>query len=171
MGEIVGEVIGGLAGGSVGEPVGEPAGWIRWWSCVATLTIHHALIDEIIAHARREYPREACGIVTGINGRPRRVYPMTNVSPEPTRRYLIDVKEQKAVFEAMRNAGESLLAIFHSHPRTEAVPSETDIELAFYPEAFYVIVSLVNEPPDVRAFRIERDSRTVLPVTLMIAGD
>lgn len=99
------------------------------------------------------------------------MYPLTNISPEPTRRYLIDIKEQKAVFEAMREAGESLLAIFHSHPRTDAAPSVADIDLAFYPEAFYVIVSLAGKSPDVQAFRIDRNRRMVLPVALHITGD
>lgn len=135
---------------------------------VHTLTVNRELVDEIIEHCRREYPREACGIVAGVDGRPRRVYPMSNVSPEPTSRYLIDVKEQKAVFDTMRAVGESPVAIFHSHPRTPAFPSETDIDLAYYPDLVYLIVSLAAEPPDMRGFRIDREVRGVFPVTLQI---
>lgn len=136
---------------------------------VDALHVESSVIDKIVAHCHREYPREACGIIAGAGGVARRVYPLANVSPEPLRRYLIDVKEQKAVLQAMRTSGETPMAVFHSHPRTEAYPSDADIDMAYDPHLTHIIVSLAGLTPDVRAFRIDRATRTVAAVSLLIA--
>lgn len=128
---------------------------------VDSVSLSPDLLEQIVAHCRAAYPYEACGIVAGKRGKAERVHCMTNVDPNPERRYLIDAREQVAVFGDMRAAGHELVAIFHSHPTTPAYPSETDIDLAFYPDAVYIIVSMAAEPPDVRAFRIDSTTRTV----------
>lgn len=138
---------------------------------MGTLSVAPGVVEAIIEHCRREYPREACGIVSGTAGRAHRVYPLANVSEEPMRRYLIDPDEQRAALEEMQRAGEAPMAIFHSHPRTPAYPSDTDIQLAYHPDLVYVIVSLAVEPPEVQGFHIDRKTRRVSPVTLRIAAD
>lgn len=125
------------------------------------LCIRRDLLQQIVAHCRHSYPLEACGIVSGRAGRAERVYGTVNIHPRPDRHFLIAADEQRAVFRDMKVKGHELVALFHSHPRTPAHPSATDIELAFYPDAFYIIVSMAAEPPDVRAFRIDRSRRTV----------
>ena len=113
-----------------------------------------ALRDDILAHARAEAPKEACGLVAGRNARATRVIRCTNAHPAAVTRYTIDPREQLRAFRDMEGNGEDLVAIYHSHPATQAYPSPTDRAEAHYPEAVYVLVSLRDATPDVRAFQI-----------------
>lgn len=112
----------------------------------------------MIAHAEAGTPLETCGIVAARDGRPVRFYPAVNAARSPVR-YNIDPADLLRITLDIEREGTALWAIFHSHPATEAYPSQTDIRLAFYPEAIYLICSLA-EPgrPVLRAFRI-RDLR------------
>jgi proteasome lid subunit RPN8/RPN11 len=110
--------------------------------------------DEIIAHARDHAPRECCGVIAGRDGSPTRLHRLTNVEAGVTR-YLFDDEEFYRVYWEIENRGESLLAVYHSHPVTVAYPSRTDVEFAFWPEAVYLICSLqVPDEPMIRGFRI-----------------
>jgi len=120
---------------------------------VSQLVIPQSILTQIIAHAQREAPKEACGLISGRDGTAVKAYPITNTDQSNVT-YLMDPKEQFAAFKEMRQAGTELLAIYHSHPATEAYPSPTDKKLAFYPEAYYVIISLAQTEPVVRAFTI-----------------
>jgi proteasome lid subunit RPN8/RPN11 len=115
------------------------------------------LLDEIVDHARAEAPIECCGMVASRDGAAMRVYRATNAAASPLR-YEIDGAEQYRIQMEIEDAGLDLGAIYHSHTRTEPYPSQTDINLAFYPEAVYVIVGLAGDQPDVRAYEI-RDGR------------
>ena len=117
------------------------------------MKISRALLDQIVAHARSEAPNECCGMVASDDGRAVEVYPAVNAAASPLR-YEIDSRELYTIQTEIEDAGWDLGAIYHSHTRTEPVPSQTDINLAFYPEALYIIVGLAGEDPDVRAFRI-----------------
>ncbi len=110
--------------------------------------------EAIIRHARREYPNEACGLLAGRDGRVEKVYPLTNAEHSPVT-YRLNPEEQFRVFTEMEEKGWELLAIYHSHTHSPAYPSATDLELAFYPEALYLIISLADPArPALRAFRI-----------------
>src|SRR5947199_6901112 len=111
------------------------------------------LLDEIIDHARAEAPIECCGMVASRDGAAVRVYRATNASASPLR-YEIDGAQQYRIQMEIEDAGLDLGAIYHSHTRTEPYPSQTDINLAFYPEAVYVIVGLAGDQPDVRGYEI-----------------
>jgi proteasome lid subunit RPN8/RPN11 len=112
-------------------------------------------LGEVIKHCQKEYPKEACGILAGKDGLVKRVYPMKNREESETR-YFIDPKEQFKVMKEMRKDQLELLAIYHSHVKSEAFPSKTDVDLAFYPEALYMIISLVDfDQPIVRTFQIK----------------
>lgn len=116
------------------------------------------LYEDIVAHARSVYPEECCGLVAGDSeGRPVKVIPMTNTYRSPTR-YQMDPKEQFQIQKDLRSERLEMWAIYHSHPVTEPVPSQTDISLAFYPDLFYLLTSLRDTPPPLRCFRI-RDGR------------
>ena len=118
------------------------------------LELPAALRDAIVSHARAESPREACGLVAGRDGRATRVIRCVNAHPAAVTRYTIDPREQLRAFRDMEANGEDLVAIYHSHPATQAYPSPTDRAESHYPEAIYVLVSLRDAAPDVRAFRI-----------------
>jgi [CysO sulfur-carrier protein]-S-L-cysteine hydrolase len=117
------------------------------------MRIARQLYDEMIAHARAEAPNECCGMVASRDGEAVKIHRATNAAASPLR-YEIDGPEQYRIQMEIYDAGLDLGAIYHSHTRTEPCPSQTDINLAFYPDALYVIVGLANEEPDVRAYSI-----------------
>jgi proteasome lid subunit RPN8/RPN11 len=115
------------------------------------------LYEEIVAHARTEAPNECCGMVAARDQEAVKIYRATNAAASPLR-YEIDGAEQYRIQMAIDDEGLDLGAIYHSHTRSEPYPSQTDINLAFYPESLYVIVGLASGEPDVRAYTI-RDGR------------
>jgi [CysO sulfur-carrier protein]-S-L-cysteine hydrolase len=120
------------------------------------LTISRRLHDEIVAHARRDHPDEACGVLAGPAGsdRPERFVPMVNAERSPTF-YRFDSMEQLRVWQEMDANDEEPIVIYHSHTATEARPSRTDIGLASEPGAHYVLVSTREaDETEFRSFRI-----------------
>ena len=119
------------------------------------LTLPAAIYQAILAHARRDHPDEACGVVAGPAGsdRPERLIEMINAAGSPTF-YQFDSLEQLRVWQAMEEADEEPVVIYHSHTATEAYPSRTDINLAQEPGAHYVLVSTAD--PDSVEFRSYR---------------
>ncbi len=111
-------------------------------------------IEDMISHARSVYPQECCGLLAGNSGIASNTYRMTNTNQSQIS-YLMEPKEQFVALKDMRKKGIEMIAIYHSHPKTDAEPSITDINLAYYPDAYYIILSLA-EPmrPDIRAHRI-----------------
>lgn len=111
-------------------------------------------LDAMLRHCREGFPNEACGLLATSDGEVVEVYALDSVEPSPVF-YRIDPQAQLQAMLDMDERGWELGGIFHSHTRTRAYPSATDIGLAHYPDALYVIVSLASQPnPDVRAFRI-----------------
>ncbi|MHB0977533.1 MAG: M67 family metallopeptidase [Candidatus Aquicultorales bacterium] len=109
-----------------------------------TVTLEKTLYGEMVAECIAAAPREACGLLFGSDGFAEKAVALANVADDPERRYLIDPAEQFAAFKAMRAEGRELVGTYHSHPATEAYPSKTDKELAFYPESYYLILSLAD---------------------------
>ncbi len=126
------------------------------------LTIEQATYDAIVAHARKDHPDEACGVVAGPAGsdRAERFVPMQNAARSPTF-YEFDSADLLALYREMDDRDEEPVVIYHSHTATEAYPSRTDIELAQEPGSHYVLVS-TREPESVefRSFRIVDGSVT-----------
>jgi [CysO sulfur-carrier protein]-S-L-cysteine hydrolase len=119
------------------------------------LRLPKGFAEAIITQARSEYPNEACGLLAGNDGEATRLYRMTNAERSPVI-YRMEPKEQLRVFREMEEEGLELVAIYHSHTRSPAYPSDTDVRLAYYPEAVYLIVSLADpDRPELRGFRIE----------------
>ena len=120
------------------------------------LRIDRDVYDAIVAHARKDHPDEACGIVAGPEGSdaPTRFVPMTNAAMSPTF-FQFDPTEQLKVWRELDDRDEVPAVIYHSHTATEAYPSRTDISLAGEPGAHYVLVS-TREPDseEIRSFRI-----------------
>ena len=118
------------------------------------MVVARSLVDEIVAHARDELPNECCGIVAADDGKAVQVYRAVNAEASPVR-YGLDPNDQYMIMKEIDDKGWSLGAIYHSHTRSPAYPSQTDVNLAFYPEALYLIVSLADPAgPDLKAFRI-----------------
>jgi proteasome lid subunit RPN8/RPN11 len=109
---------------------------------------------EIVEQGLREFPNECCGVIAGRDGVPVRVVPMKNADASPVT-YRLDGKEQLQVFDALEDEGLEMWAIYHSHTHSDAYPSETDVRLAFYPDARYLLLSLADrDRPVLRSFTI-----------------
>jgi proteasome lid subunit RPN8/RPN11 len=125
------------------------------------LVIRSDLVQEIVAHARRDHPDEACGVIAGPEGsdRPERFIPMLNAARSPTF-YEFDSGDLLRLYRDMDARGEVPVVIYHSHTATEAHPSRTDIGLAQEPDAHYVLVSTRDDAEpnhtghEFRSFRI-----------------
>ena len=120
------------------------------------LTIDSAIVDAIVAHARRDHPDEACGVVAGPIGSdlPTRLIPMDNAARSMTF-YEFDSLEQLRVWREMDDNDEEPVVIYHSHTATEAYPSRTDISFAGEPDAHYLLVSTrEQDSEEIRSFRI-----------------
>ncbi|MGH8907712.1 MAG: Mov34/MPN/PAD-1 family protein [Egibacteraceae bacterium] len=118
---------------------------------VGRVDLNRATYEALIAHARSDFPYEVCGLLAAADGRGIRHYAIPNAARSITF-YSMD---PTALYHAMREIDDDLLAIYHSHTHTEAFPSQTDVRLAAYPEAVYLIVSLQDaDEPVIRAFDI-----------------
>lgn len=119
------------------------------------MKLDREFIDEMIAHAKEEAPNECCGVIAGQNGAAVKLFRARNSEASPYR-YSVDSNDLFRIHRECESNGWGFLAIYHSHTASKAYPSATDVRLAFWPEAYYVLVSLADaETPVVRAFRIE----------------
>lgn len=127
-----------------------------------------AQIDEMIAHSRDDLPNECCGVIGSKDGVAQAVHRAVNSAASPLR-YEIDSKDFLRIYNLIDDADQDVGAIYHSHTRSAAYPSQTDINLALWPDALYIIVSLADDDaPDVKAFSIV--DRKVTEVPLEITG-
>jgi proteasome lid subunit RPN8/RPN11 len=124
------------------------------------LRIDATTYDAIVAHAKKDHPDEACGVVAGPAGsdRPVRFVPMVNAASSPTF-YEFDPGDLLRLYKDMDARDEEPVVIYHSHTATEAYPSRTDIGLAMEPDAHYVLVSTREHgnsewPVEFRSYRI-----------------
>lgn len=118
------------------------------------LILKKELNKKIIKHALREFPNEACGILAGKEGIIQKVHEMTNTDKSP-QTFFMGAKEQLRVMKEIRNEGQEMIGIYHSHVASLAYPSSHDVELALYPEASYVIISIKDKKnPSIRSFKI-----------------
>ena len=124
------------------------------------------MADAIVAHARRDHPDEACGVIAARDGVPTRLFEMENAERSPTF-YRFDSAEQLKVWRDMDDADEVPFVIYHSHTATAAYPSRTDISLASEPDAHYVLVSTASHEPSLRSYRIVLGEVTEEPVTIV----
>ena len=137
------------------------------------ITLKNSHCDQIFANAREADPAECCGLIGGTEqGEATSIYSVRNVATNNTVAYEAAPEDLFAAQRHMRERNEQLLAIYHSHPRSaEPVPSETDVRLAFYPQAVYFIVGLAGSEPVMRAFRISERDDSWERIEYAIAGD
>jgi [CysO sulfur-carrier protein]-S-L-cysteine hydrolase len=137
------------------------------------ILLQSAHAREIISHARESVPRECCGLIGGTSeGSALNIYRMRNAAADPLVTYEAAPEDLFAAQRSMRERGEQLLAIYHSHPRAVIPePSATDVRLAYYPSAVYFIVGLGGEQPNLRAFRISEGERRWEPTEYEVLAD
>jgi [CysO sulfur-carrier protein]-S-L-cysteine hydrolase len=125
----------------------------------ASVRISQRLVEEMIGHARQDLPNECCGLVGGRDGEADTIIRVTNAAASPLR-YEMDPQEQYDALKAIEDDGGELLAIYHSHTKSAAYPSQTDVNLAAaWPDQIYLIVSLADEDaPELKGYLL-RDLR------------
>lgn len=140
---------------------------------MATIRLLREHLDALIAHAREVAPAECCGLIGGGSGHnASTIYRLRNVAANPELGYEAAPEDLFAAQRQMRERGEELLAIYHSHPRAvDPKPSETDVRLAYYPSATYLIVGLGGTEASVKAFSISEREQHWQQVEYEIAGE
>lgn len=137
------------------------------------ITLAVSQINDMFAHAREAAPAECCGLIGGeADGNARNIYRLRNVATNREIAYEAAPEELFAAQRQIRGRGEQLLAIYHSHPRaTEPEPSQTDVRLAYYPSAVYLIIALGGNQPTLSAFRISEQQQRWEQVEYRIADE
>jgi proteasome lid subunit RPN8/RPN11 len=128
-----------------------------------------ALLERIVAHARRDFPNECCGMVGVADGRAVSVHEATNVAASPLR-FEVDGREVMSTIDAIEEQGRELGAIYHSHTRSEPYPSQTDVNFAAnWPGVEWLIVGLPRDgEPTVRSYRI--DDGVISEIEVVVDG-
>jgi proteasome lid subunit RPN8/RPN11 len=144
-----------------------------WLKQMPTIRLLREHVDAMISHAREMAPAECCGLIGGNDDQTARtIYRLRNVTATPERAYEAAPEDLFAAQRQMRERGEELLAIYHSHPRAvDPNPSETDVRLAYYPSATYLIVGLGGTEATVKAFSISEREQRWQQVEYEIAGE
>jgi [CysO sulfur-carrier protein]-S-L-cysteine hydrolase len=132
-----------------------------------TFSLPKEMRARIIDQARREFPRECCGVISGVDGNPRRLHETRNIA-EGNKFYEIDPEQLiELEFRELPKDNSEIIAIYHSHPASVAYPSQTDLDLAFWSRAIYLICSLEDpQNPYIRGFRIDSEARAIVEVEL-----
>jgi proteasome lid subunit RPN8/RPN11 len=136
-------------------------------------TLTPVQLESIFACAEEAAPAECCGLIGGTEeGVAKNIYSLRNVAADRSVSYEAAPEDLFTAQRQMRERGEELLAIYHSHPRSaDPTPSETDVRLAFYPQAVYFIIGLGGPRPVARAFRISEREERWQEVEYVITGE
>lgn len=129
---------------------------------ILPLRLHESLLD----YGRTAPGVEVCGLLGGHDSRVTSFYPVRNIAENPANSFLLEAEGQIDAMRRMRDAGESLRAIFHTHPQGPAAPSATDLALAAYPDVYYLILSLAEADPLLSAYFY--DGQRFTPAVLRI---
>ena len=131
------------------------------------IQIPRKLTNQLLHLAQLSPDLEVCGLVSSQNGVPSQCYPVANVAEHPQQRFMLDAGQQISAMSKMRELGEELFAIYHSHPAAPATPSIYDLEQASYPEALYLIISLNTKGTlEMRGFKIDQKTAVEIPLIL-----
>jgi proteasome lid subunit RPN8/RPN11 len=126
---------------------------------MTTIQLSRTLVNQLLTQAQHDASNETCGLIAAKNNIASRVYPVRNVAGDKQHLFEMDPEEQIHAMKTMREAGEELFAIYHSHPDAPASPSATDLEQASYRDVLYLIISLNTKGVlEMRAYKIQQDS-------------
>ena len=129
--------------------------------------IPRKIVQNLLHHAQQTPEQEVCGLISSLNKIPYRSYPIENTADKPETFFNLDPQQQIQAMAQMRENGEQLFAIYHSHPTAPAIPSNTDIEQANYPDALYIIISLDTKGVlELRGYQIANNQFIEVPLRL-----
>ncbi len=124
-----------------------------------TTLLPRPLVNQLLTQAQHSPEIEVCGLISSRNGQPAKVYPVENIAPEPGRLFRMEPEGLIDAMRQIREQGEQLFAIYHSHPHSPAIPSTTDLQQAEYPDALYLIISLDTKGVlEMRGYRLRNDA-------------
>ncbi len=130
---------------------------------IKEIQLSRKITNQILHQAQISPELEICGLIGAKNDIACTCYPIENSADNPEIRFFMDEKQQISALSTMRNKNESLFAIYHSHPNSPAIPSATDIKLAAYPDAVYLIISLnIKGVLEIRGFQINDESTEII---------
>jgi len=133
----------------------------------AEIQIPRKLANQLLHLAQISPDVEICGLIGSKNGLPVHCYPIKNAAELPQQHFLLDAGQQISAMTKMRESGEDLFAIYHSHPTAPALPSSHDLELDAYPDAIYLIISLNTKGIlEMRGFKIHQKTALEIPLTM-----
>ncbi|MDD5319047.1 MAG: M67 family metallopeptidase [Methylococcales bacterium] len=131
------------------------------------IQIPRKITNQLLHLAQQSPDFEICGLIGGKNGFATHCYPIKNTAEQPRQRFLLDAAQQISTMAKMRELGEDLFAIYHSHPSAPAQPSSADLELAAYPDVLYLIISLNTKGIlEMRGFKIDQNTAVEIPLIL-----
>lgn len=134
----------------------------------ASARLPRTIVNQLLHHAQQYPDSEVCGLIGGKNGQAAHCYPVANIAPAPQRLFAMDPAQQIAALRNMRDRGEELFAIYHSHPAGPAFPSTADLAQANYPEALYLIISLQTRGVlAMRGFILGRGAVSEVPLEII----
>jgi [CysO sulfur-carrier protein]-S-L-cysteine hydrolase len=132
----------------------------------AAIRIPRQILDALLTNARTHAPNESCGLLSGRNSTITNFHPTKNASPTPTTNYEIAPADLFQFMREIRDGNLELVAIYHSHPASENIPSPKDVARSYYPEAAYIIVSPQSQTP-IRAFQIRDGQVAELSIEIL----
>ena len=134
---------------------------------IKEIAIPRKIVQNLLHHAQQTPGQEVCGLISSLNNLPYRSYPIENTADNPESFFNLDGQQQIQAMAQMRDNGEQLFAIYHSHPTAPAIPSSTDIEQATYPDALTIIITLKTKGVlELRGFRIADSQFIEVPLCL-----
>jgi proteasome lid subunit RPN8/RPN11 len=132
------------------------------------IRLARGVANQITDHARANPAEECCGLLAGRSGIISSAFPAKNAAGQPETKYEIALEELFGLMREIRGGGLELLGIYHSHPNGENIPSASDIERAYYPDAAYIIISPLSDTPKaIRAFSIREGNVFELAIQLV----
>ncbi|MGZ4994448.1 MAG: Mov34/MPN/PAD-1 family protein [Methylobacter sp.] len=135
------------------------------------IQIPRKITNQLLHLAQISPELEVCGLIGSKDGLPCSCYPIKNAAEQPQQRFQLEPSQQISAMAKMRDQGEELFAIYHSHPTAPAIPSITDLQLASYPEALYLIISLNTKGIlEMRGFKIDHQSAQEIALSLSEDG-
>ena len=133
------------------------------------IQLSRQLTTELLHLAQNSPEQEICGLIGAKDSQPVHCYPIQNTAKHPEQQFLLDTKQQIDAMATMRERGEELFAIYHSHPTSPALPSDQDLAIAAYPEAVHLIISLNTKGVlEMRGFKIHHHQAQELRLTLTV---
>ena len=131
------------------------------------IQIPRKLTSQLLHLAQISPNFEVCGLIGSKHGLPTHCYPIKNAAEHPQQRFLLDAGQQISAMTKMRELGEDLFAIYHSHPTAPALPSTNDLQMDAYPDAIYLIISLNTKGIlEMSGFKIHQKTALEIPLTM-----